>query len=30
MIFKKVNLGREGSILKIQKRDGVEILRYRT
>ena len=30
MIFKKVNLGGGGLILKIQKRDGVEILRYRT
>ena len=32
MIFKKINLGGEGggSILKIQKREGVEMLRYRT
>ena len=33
MIFKKVNLGEgggQGSILKMQKKEGVEIVRYKT
>ena len=30
MIFKKVSLRGRGAILKIPKREGIEILRFRT